>query len=228
MPASVFESADPHPAAGEVDVAPAQRERLADPHAGEQQRREQRRARDRAPVDPRLAVELARRRDQRLDLLGAIERGPHRLSLLQPPALAAGRVAVDQLALDGDVEDLRQPLDRLVDRGRVDRALADLQLPVAVDLGDRDLRERSARRSTAAGAWSAATRSRAGCSRAALRSCIASNHSEANSWKVGSSGSAAAGRGGCQMPRRTSARTFCSSSSARARVQPSASVPSVR
>ena len=94
------------------------------------------------PIRAPEKISVASRRGQRLDLLGAIERAPNRPPLLEPAPLTPRRVAIDQLPLDGDVEDLRKPLNRLVDRGRVDRPLADLQLPVAVDLGDRDLGER--------------------------------------------------------------------------------------
>ncbi len=56
-----------------------------------------------------------------------------------------------------------------------------------------------------------------------------SNHSEANSWKDGTSRGGRAGSGSCgrQMPRSTSARTCRSSASARWRFQPSADLPSV-
>ena len=78
------------PAAGEVDVAPAQREQLAEAQAGEGERGE-----DRPPRQPaiatRLAVELAGGVEQRLDVLGAVEirRGGLGLAQLAPTAVDA-------------------------------------------------------------------------------------------------------------------------------------------
>ncbi len=96
----------------------------------------------------RAGIELASGVEQRDDLLRAVEPGPLRPALLQPSPLPPRRVAIDQLALDSDLEDLREPRDRLVDRRRRDRPLAHLLLPVAVDLGNRDLRKPMLREGT--------------------------------------------------------------------------------
>jgi hypothetical protein len=63
----------PQPAAGQVDVAPAQREQLAQAQTGEDERGE-----DGPPVNvlaiaAGLGVQLARRGEQRLDVLGGVE-----------------------------------------------------------------------------------------------------------------------------------------------------------
>jgi hypothetical protein len=132
---------DPQPPGGQIDIAPAQIKRLADPQPRERQSCQQRPARRRPPVHPRLGVKLAAGVEQRDDLLRTVEPRPLRPALLQPPPLPSRRVAVDQLALDSDLEDLSEPRDRLVDRRRRDRPLAHLLLPVSVDLGNRDLRQ---------------------------------------------------------------------------------------
>ena len=50
-------------------------------------------------------------------------------------------VARDQVVLDGDLEDLPEAGDRLVDRLGRQRGFVDLASAVSVDLGDRDLRQ---------------------------------------------------------------------------------------
>ncbi|HEV2998343.1 MAG TPA: hypothetical protein VGX16_04500 [Solirubrobacteraceae bacterium] len=102
---------------------------------------------------------------------GAVEPDGRGLLGLEAAALALGGVAGDQLVLEGDVEDLPETGDRLVDRGRGEGAASlavlapprvgvleghrfalggggadllgfgDLGLAIAVYLGDRDLRE---------------------------------------------------------------------------------------
>jgi hypothetical protein len=58
---------------------------------------------------------------------------------LQPAAATRRGVPGDQLVLDGDLEDLGEAGERLVDRPRTDPAFAHFVLPVAVDLLNRDL-----------------------------------------------------------------------------------------
>jgi hypothetical protein len=114
--------ADQQAAAGEVDVASAQRAGLADPQAGEDERGDQ----SAAPVGAGNAarVEVGVRVQQRLDRLGAVEEHRARTPGLE---LAVARVdadgvADDQVALFGDGEDLPEAGDsRGVDLGALDR-----------------------------------------------------------------------------------------------------------
>jgi hypothetical protein len=76
---------------------------------------------------------------QRSDLLGRVEIDGRTTGDLQLAPADARRVARDQVVLDGELENLSQPRERLVDRLGRDDALLDLGLPVAVDLFDRDL-----------------------------------------------------------------------------------------
>jgi hypothetical protein len=64
---------------------------------------------------------------------------------LAPARVDPDRIAGEQLILDGDLEDLAEAGDRLVDRLCGERRLVDLALAVPVDLGDRDLGEPMAR-----------------------------------------------------------------------------------
>jgi len=68
-------SGDVQPAAGEIDVAPAQGHELTDPQAGECQRREQCAPRDVRAVVARFAVELPGGVEQSADLRGVVEIG---------------------------------------------------------------------------------------------------------------------------------------------------------
>ena len=85
--------------------------------------------------------------EQRLDLLTAQARPPG-LRFAELLHLGLHRVVVDQLVADGDVEDLAEPGQRLVDRPVRERALNELALAllnlrglVAIDLLRRDLGE---------------------------------------------------------------------------------------
>ncbi|HWH92904.1 MAG TPA: hypothetical protein VNT03_03505 [Baekduia sp.] len=113
---------DAQPATGEVDVAPAQAEGLADAQAAEDQRGEHGPAQAGVAVGAvvRLRVELRGRGEQRLDLLGAVKVGAaHAADLeLAVARVHADGVAGDQLALVGDVEDRPEPRDGRVDVGR--------------------------------------------------------------------------------------------------------------
>nr|WP_228430577.1 hypothetical protein [Baekduia soli] len=175
----VLDVADAQPARREVDIAPPQRERLADPQPRERQRRDQRPTQARVAIPPRrrLTVHAARRVQQRDDVIRAVEmrRAPTRHLRLAVARIDPDRVAGDEAAFVGDVEDAPEPRDRRVDVGRRDhrrrrarrprlavlqrsaarlplrqrramlRRLAQLGLPVAVDLGDGDLRQPMAR-----------------------------------------------------------------------------------
>src|ERR1019366_1393083 len=69
-----------------------------------------------------VTVEFARSIEQRLDVLGAIEPYRSRLLRLQSPPAALGRVRADQPVLDGDLKNLPEAGDRLVDRRDRQRA----------------------------------------------------------------------------------------------------------
>ena len=163
--------------AGQVHVAPAQRGQLADAQAREHERRQQRPSVDEpallivAALELGVSVELSGGAEQRLDVLGAIEPNRGRSLRLQPSPAALRRVRGDQAVLDGDLENLPEAGDRLVDRRDRERAalaltlaaafvgvgvddrfalggrgfdrarFCDLGLAVAIDLGDRDLRQ---------------------------------------------------------------------------------------
>ena len=107
--------------------------------AGENERRDQRVPARRSRL--RVPVQLARRIEQRDDLINPIE--VHRSGLAGLQLASAGvdpdRVAGDQLVLEGNLENLPEAGDRLVHRLGGERFFVDLALAVAVDLGDRDL-----------------------------------------------------------------------------------------
>ena len=115
--------------------------RLVVARPGEDERPDQR-------VPPRRArlgrqVQLARGVEERNDLVDAVEvdgtlLGGLELSLA---GVDPNWVARDQVVLDGDLEDLPEAGDRLVDRLGRKRRLVDLASAVAVDLDDRDLRQ---------------------------------------------------------------------------------------
>ena len=135
--------ADPHPAGGQVDVGPAQ---ARAPRRSERRRTTASRATPPAELarrSTRASRSSSRAAETSASICSARSRvvrtGFRCFSRRRLPR--AGLRSISSRSTR-DVEDLRQPLDRLVDRGRVDRALADLQLAVAVDLGDRDLRQR--------------------------------------------------------------------------------------
>jgi hypothetical protein len=133
--------ADGDAAVGEVDVLPGQGGRLADPQAGVDERRDQRAAPGRARL--RLRVALGRGIDHCHDLLGGVEvDGPLPLRLqLAVAGVHANRVADDEVALLRHGENLPKSRDRLVDRLGGEHPLANLELAIAVDLSDRDLRQ---------------------------------------------------------------------------------------
>ena len=107
---------------GEVDLAPAQREQLADAQAGADRRGEQR-------VHPRVGHRLAATQsahgcvEQRLDLLG-FEPCALGLGGLEPAASPARGVELDVPVLDRQLKDLREQVKRLVDRALAGVALA--------------------------------------------------------------------------------------------------------
>ena len=126
-------------AACEVHVTPAQGQRLADPQAGEGERGEQR-----APLtaaDRGALVELAGGVEQRCDVVGPVEPRASGRDRRQPSPSAVRGVAVDQLVLDGRLQDRGERRERLVDRRGAELALADLAQPVAVHVLDGDLIE---------------------------------------------------------------------------------------
>jgi hypothetical protein len=114
---------------------------LARAQAGEDQCRDQRAATDGPLSAGGVALEVDRGVEQHGDVLGGVQvhRARPRHSKLAAPDL--DRVARDQVVLHGDVEDLTQPDQMLVDRLGAQAALADLVLAVAVDLLHRDLRD---------------------------------------------------------------------------------------
>src|SRR4051794_20273402 len=110
-----------------------------------------------AAVGSGLAVELPGRVEQRRNLRRTVEVTAPRPRDLQAPPPTRGGVPVDMPVLDGDLEDLREPRDRLVNRlvrqrtvldfllardpGPQSLRLAHLVSAVAVDLSHRDLRQ---------------------------------------------------------------------------------------
>jgi hypothetical protein len=89
---------------------------------------EDRPARARIPVRVGFDVEFAGGGEQCLDLFGAIE--PHRCRSrdAQPAAASDCGVLLDVAVLDGDLEDLREPRDRLIDGDGGDLSLTQLLL----------------------------------------------------------------------------------------------------
>src|SRR6478752_4607229 len=88
-------------------------------------------------------VQLACGVEERNDLVDAVEVDG---TLLGRPELALAGVhpdwvARDQVVLDGDLEDLPEAGDRLVDRLGRQRGFVDLASAVSVDLDDRYLRQ---------------------------------------------------------------------------------------
>ncbi|HEX5714212.1 MAG TPA: hypothetical protein VFX85_12950 [Solirubrobacterales bacterium] len=90
---------DPEAACRQIDIAPPEGERLADPQAAERQGCEEGAARSRQSVAASLSVEFSGGIQQRDDLLGSVEPGPLGRALLESPALPPSRVAGNQVAL---------------------------------------------------------------------------------------------------------------------------------
>ncbi len=128
--------------AGQIDILPAKLKQLTDAQAGQRERGERRPARHLLAIGSRLTVKLPGRVEHRPKLVGLQERAGWG-DRLQATAATTGGIAVEQarVVLDREIENLRQALERRIDRGRVDHALADLGVAIAVDLGDRDLAE---------------------------------------------------------------------------------------
>jgi hypothetical protein len=109
---------DEDPGAGQIDIAPVQVTELVRAGAGEEQRGEDRLAL--AQFIARIAVELGRGFEQRLDLGGAVDVDRGRAALAQAPSLAFGGVLTqpEPPVFDRDRECPLQEVDRPVDRPR--------------------------------------------------------------------------------------------------------------
>jgi hypothetical protein len=108
-------------------------------------------------VFPGLAVKSARRLEQRRDLAGGVDVGPLRLRRLELAASASRGARRDVPVLHGEIQNLTEPHERLIDalvrqRSTLDLlasctsrfelvALVDLRGPIAINLGDRDVRQ---------------------------------------------------------------------------------------
>lgn len=177
--------------------------------------------------------------EHRGDVLGRVV--VHRLGPigLQAPPAACGGVARYVVVLDGLLHDLREQRDMHVDRARAQRparvpgrglrrARADLVIAVAVDLADCAPTGGDRRRTAAGDAQDrcgSCARRRVGSLAAWLRT--SQRRTGGTSGRRRPRRRVAAAQVAARSPRRTSARTFASSSSARARVQPSSASPSV-
>src|SRR5918994_2457174 len=114
---------------GDADVPPAECDRLPYPQA---------RASEDGKHGPQVRVGSV---EQRRELL-SLDPGAPNLRLLHAPAQPPGGIRpIGELVLDRQVHDLREELQRLVDPPRSQPTLADLRRLVAIDLGDRDLRQ---------------------------------------------------------------------------------------
>ena len=113
--------------------------------AGERQRRDEGAPLDVAAISARLAVKLAGGGQQIGDLDGIVEVGARRLVRLDLASPDPDGVTVDELVLDGALEDLAEPGERFVDRLGAELALAQLVVTVTVDLAHVDLTQRVAR-----------------------------------------------------------------------------------
>jgi len=132
-----LDAADVERPARQVEVAPAEVERLPDAEPGEDEDGEERAPPRRRPASL-VAVEVPGGVEERGDVLGAVEVGASRLGGVEPAPLPIRGVAGDVLVLDGDLQDRGERLDELVDARRGEAAAGDLPATEAVHLLDGD------------------------------------------------------------------------------------------